>query len=286
MPAAMTDDGTSISYESAGEGPPNLLCLHGWAGSGRYFDATLEQLDLTRARAVTFDLRGHGRSGPAADGFTLDRIAADALAVADAAGPRRVRRPRLQHERQVRAVPRAGRARARRRPDPRRGLPRERDPAPRRAHRRLVGREGDATRMAEIASAYASNPIAPELLERFGEDAATIGRAALEGTLDAACATSFMDRVGAITAPALVVGGRHDAMFTPELLREAVAGPLPGARLRCSTPARGRDRAAGPARGAGRGVPRRPRGPTAGARGRALRARLGAKPGSLLPSGG
>jgi pimeloyl-ACP methyl ester carboxylesterase len=37
-------------------------------------------------RAVTFDLRGHGRSGPAGDGFTLDRIAADALAVADAAG--------------------------------------------------------------------------------------------------------------------------------------------------------------------------------------------------------
>ena len=60
MPAAMTDDGTSISYKSAGEGPPNLLCMHGWAGSGRYFDATIEQLDLTRARAVTFDLRGHG----------------------------------------------------------------------------------------------------------------------------------------------------------------------------------------------------------------------------------
>ena len=86
MPAAMTDDGSSIAYESAGEGPPNLLCMHGWAGSGRYFDATIEQLDLTRLRAVTFDLRGHGRSDPAGDGFTLDRIAADALAVADAAG--------------------------------------------------------------------------------------------------------------------------------------------------------------------------------------------------------
>ena len=60
--------------------------MHGWAGSGRYFDATIEHLDLTRLRAVTYDLRGHRESDPAADGYTLERIAADALAVADAAG--------------------------------------------------------------------------------------------------------------------------------------------------------------------------------------------------------
>ena len=58
-----------------------------------------------------------------------------------------------------------------------------------------------------------------------------MGRAALEGTLDAATATSFADRVGSIAAPALVIGGAHDAMFTPELLRDAVVAPLPGARL-------------------------------------------------------
>ena len=131
MPAVTTDDGVSISYATAGEGPPHLLFMHGWAGSGRYFDATIEHLDLTRLRAVTFDLRGHGSSDPATDGYTLERIAADALAVADAAGARRVRRPRLQHERQVRPVPLAGGAGPDRRADPRRGLPRGRDPAPR-----------------------------------------------------------------------------------------------------------------------------------------------------------
>ena len=86
MPAAMTDDGVSISYATAGEGPPHLLCMHGWAGSGRYFDATIEHLDLTRLRAVTFDLRGHASPTRPTDGYTLERIAADALAVADAAG--------------------------------------------------------------------------------------------------------------------------------------------------------------------------------------------------------
>src|SRR3954470_17652098 len=88
MSAVTTQDAGSISYASAGEGPPHLLFMHGWAGSGRYFDATIERLDLTRLRAVTYDLRGHRESDPATDGYTLERIAADALAVADAAGAR------------------------------------------------------------------------------------------------------------------------------------------------------------------------------------------------------
>ena len=231
MPAAMTDDGTSISYEAAGVGPPNLLCMHGWGGSGRYFDATLEHLDLTRLRAVTLDLRGHRHSDPAGDGYTLDRIAADALAVADAAGldgfvvlgfsmsakfgqylaltvPERVTGLILVA-----------------------GCPAGEIPLPAELTEDWLGREGDAGRMAELATSYASNPIEPALLERFGQDAATVRRAALEGTLSAATATSFADRVGSIATPTLVVGGRHDAMFTPDLLREAVVAPLPAARL-------------------------------------------------------
>lgn len=231
MPAATTDDGLSISYESAGEGPPNLLCMHGWGGSGRYFDATIAHLDLTRVRAVTFDLRGHRHSDPAADGYTLDRIAADALVVADAAGlddftvlgfsmsakfgqylalvaPERVRGLILLA-----------------------GCPVGEIPLPAELTEDWLGREGDAGRMAELVTAYSTNPIEPELLARFGEDAATVGRAALAGTLDAACATSFADRVGSIATPALVVGGLHDAMFTPDLMRDAVAAPLSNARL-------------------------------------------------------
>lgn len=231
MAAALTDDGISISYASAGEGPPNLLCLHGWAGSGRYFDATIQQLDLTRVRTVTFDMRGHGRSDPAGEGYTLDRIAADALAVADAAGldefvvlgysmgakfgqylalvaPERVRGLFLLA-----------------------GCPTGEIPLPAELTEDWLGREGDAGRMAEIAEMYSSNAIEPQLLERFGEDAALVGRAALEGSLDAAVATSFADRVGAIAAPTLAVGGIHDGMFTPELMREAVVAPLPVARL-------------------------------------------------------
>jgi pimeloyl-ACP methyl ester carboxylesterase len=93
------------------------------------------------------------------------------------------------------------------------------------------GREGDAARMAEIVTSYASSPIEPELLDRFGQDAATVGRPALQGSLDACIKTSFADQVGSIAAPTLVVGGIHDAIFTPDVLRDAVVAPLPRARL-------------------------------------------------------
>jgi hypothetical protein len=71
-------------------------------------------------------------------------------------------------------------------------------------------------RMAQIAEPYMARPVEPELLEGFGRDAATIGRAALEGTLDAVTATSFIDRLGSITTTTLVVGGSGDPMFAAE----------------------------------------------------------------------
>jgi non-heme chloroperoxidase len=231
VPAALTDDGISISYEVAGGGPRSLLFMHGWAGSGRYFDALIEHLDLTHLRTVTFDLRGHRHSDPADDGYTLDQIAADALAVADAAGlgefvvvgfsmsARFAQYLALVAPERVLGLILVA------------GCPVGEIPLPAELTDDWLAREGDAQRLAELTTAYASNPIEPALLERFGDDAATIRRVALEGTLHAATATTFADRVGAIAAPALVVGGSHDAMFPPDLLREGVVGPLPSARL-------------------------------------------------------
>jgi len=41
----------------------------------------------------------------------------------------------------------------------------------------------------------------------------------------------FIDRLGATRARTLVLGGQADPMLPPEVLRQAVAGPIPGARL-------------------------------------------------------
>ncbi len=92
-------------------------------------------------------------------------------------------------------------------------------------------REGDAERMAAIVKQYATLPVPPELLERCGQDAARVPLAALQGTMELVTSTSFTDRLTDLAVPTLVVGGRHDQIFSPEALAEAVAAPLPGARL-------------------------------------------------------
>jgi pimeloyl-ACP methyl ester carboxylesterase len=226
-----TADGISISYESRGDGPPDVLFMHGWAGSGRYFDATIHHLELTRLRAVTLDLRGHGASDAADDGYALDDLAADVVAVADAAGldefvvvgfsmsAKFAQHVALRFPARI-----AGQILIA-------GCPTGEIPLPPELLDDWYGREGDAARMAEIATSYATNPIEPELLDQFGRDAATVARAALEGSMSACIATSFADEVGSIASPALVIGGIHDAIFTPDVLRQAVVAPLPNARL-------------------------------------------------------
>jgi pimeloyl-ACP methyl ester carboxylesterase len=59
---------------------------------------------VRRSEPGPYDLRGHRESDPATDGYTLDRLAADALAVADAAGVGEVILVGFSMTRQVRPV--------------------------------------------------------------------------------------------------------------------------------------------------------------------------------------
>ena len=93
------------------------------------------------------------------------------------------------------------------------------------------GRAGDAQRLVELEIAYSTRPVPDEVWEAIGRDAARVPLAALQGTMDATISTSFADRLASCRAPTLVVGGSQDALFSPEVLRDGVAGPLPGARV-------------------------------------------------------
>ena len=93
---ALASDGTRLFCRIAGEGPTTLLFLHGWggSGSGAFWDRALQHLDPSGLRLVLADLRGHGRSDHARDGFTTERFAEDMFEVADHAGAARLIIPR------------------------------------------------------------------------------------------------------------------------------------------------------------------------------------------------
>lgn len=77
------DDGVSLAYTDQGSGGPTLVFLHGWCGDRAHWR---EQVDVFAAdqRVVTLDLGGHGASGARRDTWSLDVLAGDVVALAEA----------------------------------------------------------------------------------------------------------------------------------------------------------------------------------------------------------
>jgi 3-oxoadipate enol-lactonase len=80
------DDGVALEVTDTGGGPA-LLLVHGHGGAKEDFADHVDAL-AERHRVVTFDHRGHGESDkpPNVTDYSLDRMAADVLAVAGALG--------------------------------------------------------------------------------------------------------------------------------------------------------------------------------------------------------
>lgn len=88
-PLSVTAAGTVLAGESSGEGAP-VLALHGLTATRRYVLMGSRALERSGHRVISYDARAHGSSAPAAEGdYGYARLAADALAVLDAAGERR-----------------------------------------------------------------------------------------------------------------------------------------------------------------------------------------------------
>jgi pimeloyl-ACP methyl ester carboxylesterase len=80
-------DGVALAGEEAGEGTPVVL-LHGLTATRRYVVMGSRALERGGHRVVSYDARGHGRSGPARapEDYGYETLAADLLAVLDARG--------------------------------------------------------------------------------------------------------------------------------------------------------------------------------------------------------
>jgi pimeloyl-ACP methyl ester carboxylesterase len=82
----VTDDGVGLEVLEAGDGP-GLVLVHGFGGAKEDFADHVDAL-ADRHRVVIFDHRGHGASDKPDDpgAYSLRRMAADVLGVADALG--------------------------------------------------------------------------------------------------------------------------------------------------------------------------------------------------------
>ena len=87
MATAQADDGTVIYYEAWGRGEP-LLLISGLATDLRIW-ACQRLVFGRRFRCIALDNRGSGRSGKPDGPYTLEQMAADAIAVLDAEGVQR-----------------------------------------------------------------------------------------------------------------------------------------------------------------------------------------------------
>ena len=86
---ATSADGQPVAYRVGGRGETALVFVHGWCIDQTYWDATMAAF-APRARVVSLDLVGHGRSGRGRTSWTIESYARDVEAVIDALGLKRV----------------------------------------------------------------------------------------------------------------------------------------------------------------------------------------------------
>jgi pimeloyl-ACP methyl ester carboxylesterase len=81
-------DTTELYAEAFGpDDGPTVVLAHGWTEQLAYWGPVIKRLRAHGLRVVAYDLRGHGRSHPAADrDYSLDRFGEDLEAVLAAAG--------------------------------------------------------------------------------------------------------------------------------------------------------------------------------------------------------
>jgi pimeloyl-ACP methyl ester carboxylesterase len=229
MPTVASSDQTPIHYRVLGDGPRDVLLVHGWMMSGAVYDGLVEKLDLAGLRLVIPDLRGSGQSGSPAGGYTLEQHVRDVLAVVNHAGLKRFtvvghsmggqlaqwiaaqEASRVEGLVLLNTVPASGMQ-----------LPPE--------AAGLFRTSANDREKQKIILGLACKQLPEAALERLLKDAGAVAKASIEGSFDAWTGGGFEAKLASITAPTLVVA-TDDPFLPPAFLREKVVNLIKGARL-------------------------------------------------------
>ena len=241
--AAVADiAGTTIAFETVGEGPALLIC-HGGPGLHHGAYRTLDPL-ATGRELVYWDHRGHGRSGrPPRATLSMAQWADDAAALAARLGIVHAdvlghsfggwvaQELALRHPRLVRSLvlvaTTPGQLGTSESPDDDQGPP---PPAEivELLGRRPVDDVQVAATYAELAPWF-TRTASPDLL-RDHLDPALVDAASMVAVFEELARWSSVDRLSSISCPTLVVGGRHDVFCSPQQA-ERIARFVPHAEL-------------------------------------------------------
>jgi pimeloyl-ACP methyl ester carboxylesterase len=82
-------DGVEIRYETAGQGEPALVFVHGWSCDRSYWREQMNHFARSH-RVIAVDLGGHGESGLGRKDWTMAAFGRDVQAAVEAAGSRKV----------------------------------------------------------------------------------------------------------------------------------------------------------------------------------------------------
>jgi pimeloyl-ACP methyl ester carboxylesterase len=74
------------AYLSVGEGDHGVICIHGWLGDRRSFEATWDFLDRRNFTYAFMDARGYGAARAAEGDYTIAEIAQDIIELANTLG--------------------------------------------------------------------------------------------------------------------------------------------------------------------------------------------------------
>ncbi|MEQ8859867.1 MAG: alpha/beta hydrolase [Pseudomonadales bacterium] len=229
MPYAHRD--VDIYFTSRGDGDETVFFCHGAGGNSTSWWQQMGAF-ASRYRCLAHDHRGFGRSRCSAEQFAVHEFVDDALAVLDAAAVTRAHlvcqsmggwtgvRLALEHPDRVRSLVLSdtigGLALAS-------GIDSIRDMGERAAR-------AGALSPALAADYHLRDPAGAFLYTELSAFNADLERLGLFRRMFAAEAMIDLSRATSLSIPILVVAGRHDLIWPPEVLRE-LAGHLPNAQF-------------------------------------------------------
>jgi pimeloyl-ACP methyl ester carboxylesterase len=229
MHTLTASDGVELAYRTFGEGSTSVVLVHGWMMSGAVHDDLLAALGNEGVRWIVPDLRGSGRSGSADGTYSIEQYAKDVIAVADAAGAARfvvvghsmggqiaqliaaTWPDRVIGAALLCPVPASGMAL----PDEARGL---------------FLTSGQNREMQKTILGLACKQLPEAARERMLDDAGKITPECIRFAFTSWSGASFADKLGAITAPVVVIG-TDDPFLPQDFLRAAVVAKIKRASL-------------------------------------------------------